>query len=95
MGSLQFFPDISEVESARRNVFDGTPYILDYLSKPTGLEDFGFGKKEKIADHVQRADAVFVAAYPYFNVNGKLFNLHVLLLPFLKPYCYTIEFLVG
>ncbi|CAM6092736.1 unnamed protein product [Calypogeia fissa] len=64
-----FFPDIREVESARINVFEGTPFKLDYLSKPSGLEDFGFGKKEKIADHVQKADAVFVAAYPYFNVN--------------------------
>ncbi|KAG6546776.1 hypothetical protein Mapa_011722 [Marchantia paleacea] len=64
-----FFPDVSEVESARENIFAGTSFKLDYLTKPSGLNDIGLGKKEKMADHVLAADEVFVCAYPYFNVN--------------------------
>ncbi|KAL2622943.1 hypothetical protein R1flu_003148 [Riccia fluitans] len=64
-----FFPDVTEVESAKENVFAGTPFKLDYLTKPSGLNDLGLGKKEKMADHVQPTDEVFVCAYPYFNVN--------------------------
>ncbi|OAE26218.1 hypothetical protein AXG93_3457s1450 [Marchantia polymorpha subsp. ruderalis] len=64
-----FFPDVNEVESARENIFAGTSFKLDYLTKPSGLNDIGLGKKEKMADHVQAADEVFVCAYPYFNVN--------------------------
>lgn len=63
---------MNEVESARENIFAGTSFKLDYLTKPSGLNDIGLGKKEKMADHVQAADEVFVCAYPYFNVNGTL-----------------------
>ncbi|KAL3691118.1 hypothetical protein R1sor_004769 [Riccia sorocarpa] len=64
-----FFPDVNEVISAKENVFAGTPFKLDYLTKPSGLNDLGLGKKEKMADHVLPTDEVFVCAYPYFNVN--------------------------
>eukprot|EP00271_Cylindrocystis_brebissonii_P021859 TRINITY_DN809_c0_g2_i1.p1 TRINITY_DN809_c0_g2~~TRINITY_DN809_c0_g2_i1.p1 ORF type:complete len:324 (+),score=46.60 TRINITY_DN809_c0_g2_i1:40-1011(+) len=66
-----FFPDMNEVTKAGE-IFSGTPFQLDYLSKPSGLEDFGFGRQLKVADRVKRSDEVFVAAYPYFNVNEML-----------------------
>lgn len=58
------------MELAKTSIFDGTSFKLDYLTKPNGLEDFGFGSKVKMADRVQSSDTVFVVAYPYFNVNG-------------------------
>lgn len=66
----QFFPDMKDMELAKANFFDGTSFKLDYLTKPSGLEDFGFGRKVKMADRAQPTDKVFVVAYPYFNVNG-------------------------
>jgi hypothetical protein len=55
-------------------VFDeSTNFQLDYLTEPTGLLDLGIDlKKFKIADRVRESDTAFVAAYPHFNVNGKL-----------------------
>ncbi|KAG0579260.1 hypothetical protein KC19_4G086200 [Ceratodon purpureus] len=64
-----FFPDMKDMELAKTSIFDGTSFKLDYLTKPNGLEDFGFGRKVKMADRVQASDKVFVVAYPYFNVN--------------------------
>lgn len=61
---------MKDMESAKTSFFDGTSFKLDYLTKPNGLEDFGFGRKVKMADRVQASDKVFVVAYPYFNVNG-------------------------
>lgn len=51
-------------------MFEGTSFKLDYLTKPSGLEDFGFSKKVKMADRAQASDKIFLVAYPYFNVNG-------------------------
>uniref|UniRef100_A0A7I4AFG6 DUF1995 domain-containing protein n=1 Tax=Physcomitrium patens TaxID=3218 RepID=A0A7I4AFG6_PHYPA len=65
-----FFPDAKDMELAKTSIFDGTSFKLDYLTKPNGLEDFGFGSKVKMADRVQSSDTVFVVAYPYFNVNA-------------------------
>lgn len=44
---------------------------MDYLTKPSFFEDFGFVEKVKMADHVRPEDELFLVAYPYFNVNGK------------------------
>lgn len=63
---------MKDMESAKTSFFDGTSFKLDYLTKPSGLEDFGFGRKVKMADRAQATDKVFVVAYPYFNVNGTL-----------------------
>lgn len=67
---MQFFPEANEVEFARKSVFGGASYKLDYLTKPSLFEDFGFVTKVKMADRVQQDDELFVVAYPYFNVNG-------------------------
>lgn len=56
---------------ARNSTFEGVSLKLDYLTKPSFLEDFGFGTKVKMADRVRPEDELFVVAYPYFNVNGK------------------------
>jgi hypothetical protein len=64
-----FFPDVREVESAKSSLFQGTSFKLDFLTKPSGLEDFGFSKKVRMADRAQASDKVFLVAYPYFNVN--------------------------
>ena len=44
---------------------------MDYLTKPSFFEDFGFVEKVKMADRVKPEDEVFLVAYPYFNVSGK------------------------
>lgn len=44
---------------------------LDYLTKPSFFEDFGFVTKVKMVDRVKPEDELFLVAYPYFNVNGK------------------------
>lgn len=44
---------------------------MDYLTKPSFFEDFGFVEKVKMADRVKAEDEVFLVAYPYFNVSGK------------------------
>lgn len=43
---------------------------MDYLTKPSFFEDFGFTEKFKMADRVKPEDELFLVAYPYFNVNG-------------------------
>lgn len=48
----------------------GSPLKLDYLTKPSLFEDFGFGTKVKMADRVKPEDELFLVGYPYFNVNG-------------------------
>ena len=45
---------------------------MDYLTKPSFFEDFGFTEKVKMADRVKPEDELFLVAYPYFNVNGSL-----------------------
>lgn len=66
----QFFPEASESEYARKSLFGGASFKLDYLTKPSFFEDFGFGAKVKMVDRVKAEDELFVVAYPYFNVNG-------------------------
>ncbi|KAE8702813.1 protein vip1-like isoform 1 [Hibiscus syriacus] len=66
--SFQFFPEANEVKFARQ-VFEGAYFKLDYLTKPSFFEDFGFGEKVKMADRVKPDDELFVVGYPYFNVN--------------------------
>ncbi|KAH7315389.1 hypothetical protein KP509_21G047400 [Ceratopteris richardii] len=67
-----FFPDINEVEAAKVGIFEGTFFKLDYLTKPSGLEDIGFGEKVRVVDHLRPTDEMIVVAYPYFNVNEML-----------------------
>ncbi|KAK9267052.1 hypothetical protein L1049_003600 [Liquidambar formosana] len=67
-----FFPEASEVEFARKSVFGGASFKLDYLTKPSFFEDFGFVSKVKMADRVKPEDELFLVAYPYFNVNEML-----------------------
>lgn len=68
--NFQFFPEASEVKFARQSAFGGTSFKLDYLTKPSFFEDFGFFEKVKMADRVKLEDELFLVAYPYFNVNG-------------------------
>ncbi|CAI5957898.1 unnamed protein product [Closterium sp. NIES-64] len=70
-----FFPDANELPAAQE-VFEGTAFPLDCLTKPTGLEDIGFSRKLPLADRVAATDRLFVAAYPYFNVNGACCPAH-------------------
>lgn len=67
-----FLPDVNEVSKAQKGIFEDTIFQLDYLTKPSGLEDFGFSQKVKMSERVRPTDEVFVAAYPYFNVNEML-----------------------
>lgn len=55
---------------ARKSAFEGASFKLDYLTKPSFFEDFGFTEKVKMADRVKLEDELFLVAYPYFNVNG-------------------------
>ncbi|XP_058772617.1 protein LPA3-like [Vicia villosa] len=64
-----FFPEANEVDFARQSVFSGASFKLDYLTKPSFFEDFGFVEKVKMSDRVKEEDELFIAAYPYFNVN--------------------------
>lgn len=68
--SFQFFPEANEVEFARKAAFEGASFKLDYLTKPSFFEDFGFTEKVKMTDRVKPEDELFLAAYPYFNVSG-------------------------
>ncbi|KAJ3684680.1 hypothetical protein LUZ61_013844 [Rhynchospora tenuis] len=67
-----FFPEANEVGFARRSAFEGSSLKLDYLTKPSLFEDFGFTTKVKMADRVKPEDELFLVAYPYFNVNEML-----------------------
>ncbi|XP_050234731.1 protein LPA3 isoform X1 [Mercurialis annua] len=67
-----FFPEANEVEFARESVFEGSSLKLDYLTKPSFFEDFGFVEKVKMTDRVKQEDELFLVAYPYFNVNEML-----------------------
>lgn len=67
-----FFPEASEVKFARQSTFGGASFKLDYLTKPSFFEDFGFTEKVKMADRVKPEDELFIVAYPYFNVNEML-----------------------
>ncbi|KAK8937196.1 hypothetical protein KSP39_PZI012796 [Platanthera zijinensis] len=64
-----FFPEANEVDFARRFVFEGTLLKLDYLTKPSLFQDFGFVSRVKMSDRVKPDDEIFLVAYPYFNVN--------------------------
>lgn len=67
----QFFPEANEVDFARQSAFSGASFKLDYLTKPSFFQDFGFVEKVKMSDRVKAEDELFVVAYPYFNVNGR------------------------
>ncbi|XP_062073386.1 uncharacterized protein LOC133777701 isoform X3 [Humulus lupulus] len=67
-----FFPEANEVTFARNSVFGGASFKLDYLTKPSFFEDFGFVEKVKMKDRVKPDDELFLVAYPYFNVNEML-----------------------
>ncbi|KAG9139999.1 hypothetical protein Leryth_010515 [Lithospermum erythrorhizon] len=67
-----FFPEANEVQFARQSIFEGASYKLDYLTKPSLFEDFGFVNKVKMADRVKPDDELFLVAYPYYNVNEML-----------------------
>nr|CCH47228.1 hypothetical protein [Lupinus angustifolius] len=69
---VQFFPEASEVDFARQSVFSGASFKLDYLTKPSFFQDFGFVEKVKMSDRVKAGDELFLVAYPYFNVNEML-----------------------
>ncbi|XP_037497301.1 uncharacterized protein LOC105632674 [Jatropha curcas] len=68
----QFFPEANEVKFARQTVFEGSSLKLDYLTKPSFFEDFGFVEKVRMKDRVKPEDELFLVAYPYFNVNEML-----------------------
>ncbi|XP_042471048.1 protein LPA3 [Zingiber officinale] len=67
-----FFPEANEVDFARKSAFEGTTLKLDYLTKPSFFEDFGFVTKIQMIERVKPDDEIFLVAYPYFNVNEML-----------------------
>ncbi|XP_010439656.1 PREDICTED: protein LOW PSII ACCUMULATION 3, chloroplastic [Camelina sativa] len=67
-----FFPEANEVKFAQKTVFGGTYFKLDYLTKPSLFEDFGFFERVKMVDRVKSEDQLFLVGYPYFNVNEML-----------------------
>ncbi|WCJ29117.1 hypothetical protein M5689_010774 [Euphorbia peplus] len=67
-----FFPEANEVIFARESAFGGSSLKLDYLTKPSFFEDFGFFEKVKMSERVKPEDELFLVAYPYFNVNEML-----------------------
>ncbi|XP_065880061.1 protein LPA3 isoform X2 [Euphorbia lathyris] len=67
-----FFPEANEVKFARESAFGGSSLKLDYLTKPSFFEDFGFVEKVKMSERVKAEDELFLVAYPYFNVNEML-----------------------
>ncbi|CAN6461367.1 unnamed protein product [Victoria cruziana] len=67
-----FLPEANEVGFARKTIFQGSSFKLDYLTKPSLFEDFGFSSKIKVTDRVKPEDQIFLVAYPYFNVNEML-----------------------
>ncbi|KAK4802634.1 hypothetical protein SAY86_000837 [Trapa natans] len=67
-----FFPEANEVQFARKSAFEGASLKLDYLTKPSFFQDFGFVEKVKMSDRVKQEDELFLVAYPYFNVNEML-----------------------
>lgn len=51
-------------------IFEQTAFQLDYLTRPTGLNDWGIDiNKADVAQRVLDSDTLFIAAYPSFNVN--------------------------
>lgn len=83
---VQFFPEANEVTFARKSAFGGSSLKLDYLTKPSLFEDFGFLTKVKMADRVKPEDELFLVGYPYFNVNG--------IFRFLGPYIFKSFYMV-
>ncbi|CAH1451796.1 unnamed protein product [Lactuca virosa] len=67
-----FFPEANEVQFARKSVFGGASFKLDYLTKPSFFQDFGIVEKVKMVDRVKEEDELFIVGYPYFNVNEML-----------------------
>lgn len=67
-----FFPEANEVQFARKSVFEGASFKLDYLTKPSFFQDFGFVEKVKMVDRVKKEDELFLVGYPYFNVDEML-----------------------
>ncbi|KAI3823788.1 hypothetical protein L1987_05229 [Smallanthus sonchifolius] len=67
-----FFPEANEVQFARKSAFGGASFKLDYLTKPSFFQDFGFVEKVKMVDRVKEEDELFIVGYPYFNVNEML-----------------------
>ncbi|KAG0454358.1 hypothetical protein HPP92_025662 [Vanilla planifolia] len=67
-----FFPEANEVDFARRMVFQGALFKLDYLTKPSIFEDFGIVSRVNVSDRVKPDDELFLIAYPYYNVNEML-----------------------
>ncbi|CAI0469080.1 unnamed protein product [Linum tenue] len=67
-----FFPEANEVTFARETAFGGSSLRLDYLTKPSFFEDFGFTEKIRMSDRVKPEDELFLVGYPYFNVNEML-----------------------
>uniref|UniRef100_A0A0R0IBB3 DUF1995 domain-containing protein n=1 Tax=Glycine max TaxID=3847 RepID=A0A0R0IBB3_SOYBN len=94
-----FFPEASEVDFARQSVFSRCSFKLDYLTKSSFFEDFGFVEKVKMSDRVKTGDELFLVGYPYFNVNDyppffypKLAALTKTFLPMMKTVYYIHNF---
>ncbi|CAN1748813.1 hypothetical protein LINPERHAP1_LOCUS3511 [Linum perenne] len=47
-----FFPEANEVKFARETSFGGSSLKLDYLTKPSFFEDFGFSEKVRMSDQM-------------------------------------------
>lgn len=83
-GNLQFFPEANEVQYARKSAFGGASFKLDYLTKPSFFQDFGFVEAVRMVDRVKEEDELFIVGYPYFNVNGIWLSFFLLSLTLCK-----------
>ncbi|KAL5546539.1 hypothetical protein UlMin_006226 [Ulmus minor] len=70
------FLEANEVTFARNSAFEGASFKLDYLTKPSFFEDFGFVEKVKMKDRVKPEDELFLVSYPYFNVKALQRSYH-------------------
>ena len=55
------------MDFARKSVFGGASFKLDYLTKPSFFEDFGFVEKVKMSDRVKEGDELFLKCLLWKN----------------------------
>lgn len=79
-------------------MFGGASFKLDYLTKPSFFQDFGFVEKVKMVDRVKEEDEIFVVGYPYFNVDGMpmipVYRLYIITFILTSIFCRHAEMLV-
>uniref|UniRef100_A0A0D9VBR0 DUF1995 domain-containing protein n=1 Tax=Leersia perrieri TaxID=77586 RepID=A0A0D9VBR0_9ORYZ len=66
-----FFPEANEVSFARQSAFEGCSLKLDYLTKPSLFEDFGFTTKMLVVEELYK-EAVVGTDRKLIIFNGEL-----------------------